>query len=544
MSNDHARARIAENRQVFDGLIEEASRAVARSRLRSAAVTLQTAARFACFNHPGVYRSLKLESLAVEIGEHLATPQSSRLGFRSDVLHVLSVAYPTGGHTRLVWRWIENDEARVHSVVLTGQQSLPIPKELQQAVERSGGIITKLGSTSSNPLTRATQLRRIASEGMGVVVLHIHPYDVIPLIAFAHLRVRVVFVNHADHVFWIGGAITSVLADIRPTGRALSLGRRHFSESDTVILPIPLRDPPKADRRQARTRLGLSEDAVVILSIASSYKYAAPQGRHFIDIHRNFVIANPKVNLIVVGPDCIGRWQETSEETCGRLQAVGIRRDVDSYYDAADIYVDSTPFGSLTSLIDAGLRGLPVLALNESVAHSVLTSDDISLPMGMVQFSSREAYIHELEALVERPEHRREASLILKDAISRDHLPPGWNRYLEDLFVMLESGTDVNRPPPLRLPENNIRKCDQVELALVDLHDASGHSVPLWKCQLHDAPLRPVLDRVRIVLSAPSGQRAKSLKFLLPDVLLSHAQVGWRELRRTASHSTSKRASE
>lgn len=532
MSNDHARARIAENRQLFDGLIDEASRAVDRTRFRSATVTLQTAARFASSNHPGVYRSLKLESLAVEIGRHLAAPQARRRGSRIDVLHVLTQAYSMGGHTRLVWRWIENDDARVHSVVLTGQQGIPVPKELRQAVARSGGSITRLGAASSNLLTRATQLRGIASNGVGVVVLHIHPRDVIPLIALAHAPVRVVFLNHADHVFWIGGAITSILADIRPAGHTLSLGRRHFSEQNSVILPIPLRVPLKSDKHQARSLLGLPQNAVVILSIASSYKYASPQGRHFIDIHRAFVMANPKVHLIVVGPDHNGRWRAVSEETGGRFQAVGTTRELDTYYDAADIYVDSLPFGSLTSLLDAGARGLPVLGLNQSIAHSVLTSDDVSLHSGMVQFSCRDEYMHELEALTSRPDYRRRASASVRDAISRDHMSPGWNRHLDHLFKMLESGSAVHRSPPAELLETNIHKPDQVEFALVDLHDASGFSVPLWKCQLKDAPFRPALDRARFVLAAPAGQRAKSLIYLLPDVLLARARVGWLALRR------------
>ena len=532
MSSDHARVRILENRRVFDGLIEEASRAFDRSRFRNAAVTLQTAARFAWYNHPGLYRSLKLELLAVQIGEHLPSPPSRRNSSRIDVLHVLSQAHLVGGHTRLVWRWIENDVTRVHSVVITGQQGAPVPTELRQAVTKSGGSITMLGSTSSNLLTRAKRLRRIALDGVSAVVLHIHPFDVIPLIALAHLPVRVVFLNHADHVFWIGGAITSVLADIRPAGRALSLGRRYFSEKNSVILPIPLRDRPEADRRQARALLGFSPEAVVVLCIAGSYKFAAPQGSHFIDIHRDFVMANPNVNIIVVGPDLIGRWRAVNEETDGRFQAVGVTRELDTYYDAADIYVDALPFGSLTSLLDAGLRGLPVLGLNESLAHSVLTSDDVSLPGGMAQFSSRDEYIHELEALAGRPDHRRRASSRVRDAISRDHVSPGWNQHLEHLFETLESGpagpcTSTSTPP-----ETNIGNFDQCEHALVDLHDASGLSGPLWRSQLREGPFSPALDRARFFLATPFGQRAKSLNFLLPDVLRSFVLVGWGALSR------------
>ena len=361
MSTDQVRARINENRVTFDAMIDDASLTVAQSRFRSAAAILQTAARFAWYNHPGVFQSPRLEALAAQIGQHLPRPKSTTTELNGHVVHVISQAYSVGGHTRLVWRWIENDHTRVSTVVLTGQQGVPVPQPLHDAVAASGGKIISLGERSSNLLVRAAELRQIAQNGADTVVLHVHPYDVLPSIALNDVAAKVVFLNHADHVFSVGVGTADVVADIRPAGQRLSLARRNVPPHRSAILPIPLSAPLRGDKGLARATRNLT-DSCVIISIASGYKYGATPGNHFIDIHRDFVLAHPEVTLIVVGPESKDRWQEVSEETGGRFRAVGMVQGIDAYYDSADIYVDSIPFASLTSLLDAATRGVSVLA--------------------------------------------------------------------------------------------------------------------------------------------------------------------------------------
>ncbi len=449
-----------------------------------------------------------------------------RVDLTDHVVHVLSQAYSAGGHTRLVWRWIENDDARINSVVLTGQQGIPVPHQLKDAVAASGGSIISLGETSSNLLVRATELRRIAESGADTIVLHVHPYDVIPSIALANVPAKIVFLNHADHVFWVGGAIADVVADIRPAGQQLSIAERNLPRSLSTILPIPLTAPPHADKRLAREQLGIEQDAVVIISIASGYKYGALPGHHFIDIHREFVLAHPEVTFIVIGPEPKGRWQEISDETGERFKAIGMVKGLDSYYGAADIYVDSIPFASLTSLLDAAVRGIPVLALSESVADSVLTSNDSSLIGKGVHHSKRREYLQALDALATQPEERRRSAEMSRSSVEDDHLSPGWNQHLEGLFAkLIVSAQDTNPSARIDISTHGFDDSDELEKALVDLQIASGLAEPSWACRLRDAPYMPASDRIRLLMSVPTGQRIKSLKFMVPDALRSRLKI-------------------
>lgn len=517
MSPERTQALIAENRDAFDSLVAHAARAVGQSKFQIAAARLQSAARFAWYSYPGAFRSLELEALAARISRDLPAPTRRSEGLEGHVIHVLTQAYAAGGHTRLAWRWIENDAGHVSSVVLTGQQGIPVPPQLLAAVEASGGQIISLGDESSSLVMRAARLRQIAESGVAGIVLHVHPYDVVPSMGLADVDTTVVFLNHADHVFWVGGEIADVVADIRPAGQQLSLTQRGVEPERSTILPIPLASPPRSDdKHAARDRLGLPADALVVLSIASGYKYGALPGHHFADIHLAFVLAHPEVRLIVVGPESKDRWQEVSEATGGRFSAVGIVDDIESYYAAADIYVDSIPFASLTSLLDAAARGLPVLALNETVADSVLTSNDISLVDKGVHYSDRTDYIRELEILAGAPEARRRLADSVSEAVAFHHTAPGWNLHLERLTAMLESsGVDAasTRSPLIDPPAAYKGLGD----ALVDFQQASGLSEPAWSCALRDAPYLPLAERLKLLVSTPQGSRISSLKFMIPD---------------------------
>jgi hypothetical protein len=520
----HRRASAADNRETFDALLEEASHAIERSRFRSAAVTLQTAARFAWFNHPGAFQSTKMGALTAQIGDHLPKAHQHGPDFTGHVVHVLSQAYAAGGHTRLVWRWIENDATRLNSVVLTGQQGVPVPQQLADAVAASGGHLMSLGETSSSLLVRAADLRRVAESGADTIVLHVHPYDVLPSIALINVPATVIFLNHADHVFSVGAEIADIVADIRPAGQQLSVAERNRTKSLSTILPIPLAAPSHTDKRVARESLGLAQDAVVALSIASGYKYGASAGNHFIDIHRDLVLANPALVLLVVGPESDGRWQEVSDETGGRFRAVGMVKGLDEYYGAADLYVDSIPFASLTSLLDAAVRGVPVLALNESVANSVLTSNDPSLMSEGVHYSDRHEYIRAFETLATQPEERRRRGEATRASVIRDHLSPGWNSHLERVLEG-PAASVAGGPTPALHPALPPLVLSTLEEALVDFQIASGLAEPLWASRLRDAPYMPVGDRVRTLMSTPAGQRLRAMKFMVPDALRSRVKI-------------------
>ena len=78
-------------------------------------------------------------------------------------------------------------------------------------------------------------------------------------------------------------------------------------------------------------------------------------------------------------------------------RALGTRHEIGSIYAAADIYLDSYPFSSLTSMLEAGQRGLPLLSLGSADPQlDVLGFDDPATDGLPIRFRAEDEYLQEL----------------------------------------------------------------------------------------------------------------------------------------------------
>jgi glycosyltransferase involved in cell wall biosynthesis len=374
----------------YDRLVDLAGRIDKRGDAEAALEAVQSIAHFAWHCHPGRYADGSIENLALRIGEQLdsladsdnagcgaavASPRSRSA--RRRVLHVATTALPIGGHTRWIRDWIANDPGSDHSVLLTRQGATSVPGWLGQVVEQRGGTLFRLPDTASL-VSQAHVVRTIAQAAADLVVLYHHPDDVVPVVAFAKGGgPPVALYNHADHVFWLGSSIADVVVDFRESGRRLSASRRFPARSE--LLPCPL--PPvvgAVSREQARERLGMRADQLVLLSIGSAYKYVPTSDQNFFASAINLLERHPAAHLYLVGVP----WDESQPHLRSarheRLHFVGRVEDPASYQAAADVYLEGFPFTSLTAMLEAVRFGVPaVAAFGES--RGVLQSDDLAI---------------------------------------------------------------------------------------------------------------------------------------------------------------------
>ncbi len=165
-----------------------------------------------------------------------------------------------------------------------------------------------------------------------------------------------------------------------------------------------------------------------------------------------------------------------ASEVGGRICALGTRLDTAALYDAADIYVDSYPVTSITSLLEAGSRGVPLVSrFPYSDDARVLGSDTPGLAGNLLEVRSGPEYEAVLAELIEDDAFRSEIGEATRRGITAVHQGRGWGTYLEALYLrvsrvrpgvhgstLYEAGdayTDVRSLPPaltqldLMLPE-------------------------------------------------------------------------------------------
>ncbi len=510
-------------------LIARARAYLAQGRREAAAVYAEIAANYAMCKHPGLFVSPSLERLLLCLGgapvRGAGRPRLRTSAAPRHVLHVLTRAYGIGGDSRMVWRWIREDSGRAHSVVLTRQGAAPAPSALRAVVADSGGQLSTLNERRGGILAWAAQLRRLAAAA-DLVVLHVHPYDVIPAIALADKAVTppVVYVNHADHVFWAGAAVTDLLADLRTAGARLSLERRAFDGERSALLPIALGPIDRTmGRAEAKLRLGLPEASVVLLSIARSHKYAPFAGLGYAEALVPLLKAYPQAHLLVVGPEQDGPWQAAAAQTGGRVRAFGYREDTAVFYQAADIYLDSFPLISITSLLEAGSYATPLVSRSpQREPLGVLGSDTPALERCLLRAADLEQLRAILGQLIERPDYRRQVGETTRAAIAEVHMGQGWRRSLDELYRRAAAV----RPNPGAIWTAERPRAEELDLLLTHLFDDEPGLEQILQFHLRLMPLDLRLQQWSM-LTASGGV---SPGLLLPEWLGTSVER-WRRSR-------------
>lgn len=418
---------------------------------------VEETAKYAVGHHPGRFADGALETMALEIGMRLdrrpVGVASKRgelgrtlapLGTARRVLHVASRVEEIGGHTRTIRHWIRSDPESRHSVVLIRQGAVGIPSWLIEDVRRAGGRFVNL-PLDSGLLPRAKALRAIARTEADVIVVHHWGQDVVPLVAFACADLPpVAILNHADHMFWLGSSVTDVVVNQREAGARLSAMRR-FTRYNTV-LPIPLPSREKLDRADARRRLGISADQRMLLSVGRAVKYKPTKGRDFLRTMRKVLDGLPGAHLHVVGMGEKDASELPNYSSHPRIHLCGPVANPSAYQAAADLYIESFPFGSATALLEVGHAGVPAVLPFNPQFDLLVTNHGLE---GLLSHAaSEEEYIEQVRALAENAAEREQLGLRLKAHIRLHHTGEGWARQLAATYAVIEGLTHTPRAIP------------------------------------------------------------------------------------------------
>jgi hypothetical protein len=142
---------------------------------------------------------------------------------------------------------------------------------------------------------------------------------------------------------------------------------------------------------------------------------------------------------------------------------MGQRVDYGSALAAADIYLDSYPCTSITSMLEAMLAGLPALTLADP-ANGPLNFDDFAARPLVV--GSSEEWVEAVLQWCDDPDGRTTAGNEMSEQTSI-HTGSAW-------MDALSGACSAVRPGTARLPKDPDTEGESFDLAILRLHETGG----------------------------------------------------------------------
>jgi len=265
------------------------------------------------------------------------------------ILHVATQLFSTGGHTRLLENYIEIDEENDHWLFLTKQEE-EIPLRISQL---EGGRIKKIYRPATPDIAGTARELNAIKDNFDVIVLHQHQHDATPMLALAASQgPPVIYMNHADHTFWLGASIADCCINFRPFAVKTSEQKRGIKNN--CLLPIIInKESNGITRQRAKQLLNIPDDQVVFLTIASFKKYIPNDKHDFFEMATEVLKFDKNIHCYIVGVsenDDLSLLNYTGKNE--RIHLMGILEDPLLYEIAADYYLESMPSLSVTSIYE------------------------------------------------------------------------------------------------------------------------------------------------------------------------------------------------
>lgn len=318
-------------------------------------------------NDLGQYALPALELALLQRYQHLfKAPAQGEI--RATYLHVLSQAYTSSGHTRVVEHLIASQALQDSAVLVTEKA----PPETWAKLSTTSQPCICLPRFSNRQEKIQALLNHFAR--YKIVVLHIHPYDMEAVIAAGLARqfcgTHIYMYNHADHVFSYGHGMADVVLELSYYGWELS--KLRGSHDKCVFAGIPLKLPDSTGTRPENT-------TGHIASAGSAYKFK-PGGAYSFPDFAVRLQARTGRKLMLIGPNLKTNWWWWKPARQMGAQAIFHQRMAYQDYLVcmrdASVYVDSFPLTGGTAFPEMAVKGLPCFGILTG-AHGYSPADQL-----------------------------------------------------------------------------------------------------------------------------------------------------------------------
>jgi hypothetical protein len=188
-----------------------------------------------------------------------------------------------------------------------------------------------------------------------------------------------------------------------------------------------------------------------LLTVARALKFRPIGGLSFADALLPVLLDDARVHLAAIGPGGVVDWSAAQAQAPGRILALPESPETKTWFEAADIYVDSFPFCSNTSLLEAGLHGLPLVARRPFGAGcEIMGADSIGIDEHLTAPEDLSAFRDVARRLVADAGLRCALGEATRIGIEKTNLEPGFSAALIDLYDRI-----LRLPPRNSMPAEN-----------------------------------------------------------------------------------------
>jgi hypothetical protein len=319
-------------------------------------------------NYCGTFREKKIEGFFKSYSNSLKLDEP-KLGAiqTNNIVHIFTTTYITGGHTRFLENLVKLDDNYIHHLIVTDQGDVEPRQSLLDLIQSKGGHMHFLERTSLEE--QINSFRCFVFENAAKVMMHIHPHDFLPSIAFQDKpkELEVFFFNHADHLFSYGCDVSDTIINIREEANRISVHERFMKRSSILPLPIIKNDNQPSDLISIREKYGVKENDIIGLAIGNPEKFYKNKKHHFFRTISKALAQNPNLIVFIVGVSKMDFCPELDAIEHDRLHFMGIQKDPSDLQRIADIAIDPMPIGSYTALLETCYYGAYPLVCYDTI---------------------------------------------------------------------------------------------------------------------------------------------------------------------------------
>lgn len=418
-------SRLLENKKYFLKTLKIATLLFTEKKYNDCLMYIEKVSYSAWYNFPGYYTSNCFESMIRKIAlKNIDFDKSPNQEPTEDrTLHLFSEISSIGGHSKLIFSWIENDKNSKHYLMSTWQnfqEVSEIAKSYQYNIDQNLFVYDQKLSI----IEKAQKIVDTLKENdFSRIVLHIHPHDVIPSLVFSsqQLKSPVFFLNHAEHTYWLGAPVTDFLLQIRESNILKDSENRNIPVKDQFFLPIPV--------DQSYSLKKTKKSTFSIISIGRESKYEPNEEYNFYEEALKIVKKFEHVVFTIIGIDSNSPKRKIYQHE--RLVFVHPTRDINQYIENADLYLEGFPIPSFTSLLEPAMAGVPfVLHYHPASVYKIF---DGNKEKGIFYPEDLKSWELEVEKMITDENYRNSTNTLQIKYLQENYSSQGWNIKLQNV---------------------------------------------------------------------------------------------------------------